>query len=116
MSQSLRDSETLEILTIEALSGVDAQGKPIYAQGVEVIGRAVREDDVVRGTTSTGATGEEVTTMVTAWIDAGEDLLPEHGARITTEEGLVGIVVHRKDARNIQHGTLDHVRVKLRQE
>lgn len=116
MSQLLSNPDTLQTLTIEALTGVDGQGAPQYATGVPVSGRAVRKDDVVRGVTPIGAPGEEVVTVATVWVGAEEELLPEHGARISTEDGLVGIVVERKEVRNLRYGTLDHVRVKLRKE
>lgn len=116
MSQLLKRLGTLQTVTVEALSGIDGQGKPSYGTGEEIHARVIREDDVVRGTDLAGGDGEEVRTMMTVWIDACESPLPEHGSRLTTDDGQVGIVVNVKNVRNIRRGTLDHVRVKLREE
>lgn len=116
MSQLLRSARSLQLMLIEQQSGVDAQGKPQYSEGATVSGRVVVKDDVTRGGMTTGAVGEEVATMATIWIDALEEIVPCHGDRITTEDGLVGIVVEKKESRTIASDALDHVRVKLRKE
>lgn len=115
MSQLLQREGALQELGVEPLTGVDGQGLPAYGSTETVLGRVVQKDEATRGTMIVGASGEEVAVMATIWIDGEEDTLPGDGDRITTEQGLVGIVVESKEGRNLS-GDLDHIRIKLSKE
>lgn len=96
---------------VETVAGVDAQGLPAYNDPVRISARAVWSDVVVKG-----ASGSDVQTQLTLWIDAAEALLPTSDSRVTMETGWVGIVVEKVEGRGLQSNAVDHVRVRLREE
>jgi len=109
MSVILERHATLETVALEIASGVDGQGKPAYAAAVSVDARVVRMADVART-----VTGTEIRTFATVLIPGGQGTFAGENDRVTTADGLVGIVVEREDGRRI-NGTLDYVALKLRE-
>lgn len=111
MTITLKRHAPLEEIQVETLTGVDGQGKPEYDSPVTIDAYVEHEDRVLRL-----VGGEEIEVKATVWVDGAQDVLPAHSARLTLENGLVGIVVERVDARTIQSNTVDHVRLFLRKE
>ena len=109
MSVLLQRGEGVETVTLEALSGVDAQGKPTYGSPIAIKGRVVREDALVK----LGG-GSEVQTVVTVWIDAAQTQ-PADQDHLTFADGLVGVVVEVLQRKRID-GTADHTRVRVKKE
>lgn len=99
----------LEEIEVEAVAGIDGQGAPLYDSPILAHARVTRQESTVRG-----ASGEEVQTSVTMWIDGGEAILPEVDARITRANGWMGIVVVRQDGTSLG-GTVEYVRLQLRE-
>lgn len=108
---SLQRGSKLQTVQVELPTTLDDQGKQSYAAKAPVDGRVIRGDDIARL-----PSGEEIKTIATIWIDAAQSPLPVPDARLTCEDGLVGIVVERMDGRSLQGGALDHVRVRIREE
>lgn len=111
MSVLLRRQLVLETVQLEVISGLDGQGMPSFDSPVDLEARVVREDAVVRT-----PAGQDIKTTTTAWFDGEQDPLPNVDDRVTTADGSVGIVVERIDGKALQRGTLDHVRIRLREE
>jgi hypothetical protein len=111
MSVSLKRHGRLEAVTIQALTGLDGQGKPAYGTGTVVQAHVERTRQVIR----TG-TGSEVEIMATLWVDGAAAALPTSEGRVTLADGLVGIIMTRDEGRDLQANALDHVVVQLRQE
>lgn len=115
MSVSLKRHARLETVSVARITGVDGQGKPAYAAAVDVQARVVRKDEVVRSVVQMLRPGDETKIVATVYVDAEQALLPEANDRLTLADGLVGIVVERKDSKSVTGG-LDHVRVKIREQ
>lgn len=111
MTYALRRHSTLEAVSVEVRTTVDGQGMPAYAAAVEVQARVLRVTEVERM-----ASGQEVRTVAMLLIDAEQSTHPTFDDRITTADGLVGIVVYREDEKTIQSGELSHIIVKMREE
>jgi hypothetical protein len=100
-------------ITVGRMVGRDGQGKPDYQDQGTVMGRVVREDHVVKL-----PGGEEVATQYTAWIDGAESPLPLWHDRIwfeTLGEERTAIVEDHFEGQRLD-GTVDHVRVRCREE
>lgn len=110
MSVTLKRHGTLQTVQVLAYASVDGQGKPTYAASVNISGRVVREDVVVRA-----ANGEDIRTVATVWVDGAQSPLPKVDDKLQLADGLVGIVVERVDGRTIQD-VLDNVRVRIREQ
>lgn len=111
MSITLKRHGVLQSVSVEAVSGLDGQGKPSYGTAVVIQARVVREDSTVAK-----GDGSEIKTVATLWIDAEQSPFPDQEYRITLADGLIGIVAERVDSRGIQSGDVDHVRIKVREE
>ena len=96
-------------LSLEVRGALSSVGKPTYAGAVNVSCRALREDSVARLNN-----GSEIKTFMTVWVASDQTSFPNVDDRVTVL-GLVGIVVDRQDAKAL-NGTLNHVRLKLREQ
>lgn len=97
------------VLVWEAAAGLDRQGKRAYAAAVNIEGRMVRDEELIRL-----ANGTSVMKVADVWFAGDLPALPSQGDRITGL-GLTGIVLLRSDAKRL-NGELDHITLKLRQE
>lgn len=117
MSVFLGRHAPLVNLQLEVATSLDGQGKPTYATAVTIHGRSARTDTVSQPPGGIkAALGREEQIVVTVWIPATESVLPRMNDRMTLPDGLVGIVVERSEVRALRSTTLDHVRVKLREQ
>jgi hypothetical protein len=117
VSVLLKRHGKLEVVQLERKTGIDGQGKPAYATAVAISARVKREDAVVQSSTRVlMQPGDQINIIATAWIDEAQRDHPAVHDRLTLADGLKCIVVERKERDNIQGGSLDHVRVKLREE
>ena len=113
MSVGLKRSGRTVDIGLETLTGLDAQSKSSYNALVTIRGRVVREDKVVLM-----PDGSQVRTQYTAWIDGGESFLPRWHDRltITTLGEQHTAIVEEHSERKRPNGTVDHVRVRAREE
>lgn len=109
MSRILARKAKLETVTVEAFAGLDGQGAPSYASGVDIEARVVREDAVV-----IGSDGSEERTTLTLYVPEGQSPMPVKQDRITVG-GTDYIVRETKEAKTLK-GTVDHVRARCREE
>lgn len=93
---------------VEAYQGF-TNGKPAYGSSVDIAAQVSEMDRVVRM-----GDGQDVMTSLTLWVDAGESYQPAHNDRITYS-AVTYIVVETKSVTDL-HGTLDHTRVRCREE
>lgn len=96
-------------LALEVAGAIDRQGKRAFAAAVNIEGRMVRDESLIRL-----ANGTSVMKVADVWIAGDVTPLPQQGDRITGL-GLTGIVLLRSDAKKL-NGELDHVTLQLRQE
>lgn len=108
MSAALENA-VLETVVVNPPASTDNQGLPTYGASVNIQARVVREEAVVRM-----PSGEDVRTAVTIWVPGTQSLMPVMDAKLTCLDGLVGIVVERKDGKTLAND-LDHVRVRIRE-
>jgi hypothetical protein len=104
----LRSGVGFETVQSQAPSGVDGQGLPSYAVAVPIKARVVRTEKVERQ-----PDGSNVAVLAELWIDALQPVLPLEDYKLTLIDGLVGIVMERKENRAL-NGTLDHIKLRLR--
>lgn len=109
MSVILDRGQGMETVSLEVLTGVDGQGAPAYDSPVDITVRAVREDTVV-----VLGSGSEVRSVATLWIPGTMTPMPGDQDRVTLADGLRGTVVELLKRKRLD-GTLDHVRIKLRE-
>lgn len=110
MSVRLARGEGVEVISLEQMLTVSKQGKPSYDSPIDLDARVVREDALVKL-----GNGSEVRTTVTLWLEGSQTPLPRNQDRITTADGLVGIVVEVLQRKRLD-GSLDHVRARLREQ
>lgn len=110
MSTLLAQGTGTVTVGVEVFSGsYDGQGKPSYGTSSDISAQYELADRLVRS-----RDGSEVVTSLTLWVDAGESVQPAHRDRVTLS-GETYIVVERKAVRDLQ-GTLDHTRLRCREE
>lgn len=110
--QSLSSAHSgLEDVVIERPAALDGQGLPSYDSPVVVKMFVLREQSVVRQ-----ANGDELQAIASLWCGADQPMLPQEQDRVTTADGLVGIVIARQDGKALQTGALDMVAVQIREE
>ena|SRR3989304_3904193 len=108
MSISLERHVGLEVVLVEVQDGIDAQGKPTYDSPIELHGRVVRGDEVIKT-----VQGSEVRSIATVWFGGDQDgPFPKGQDRVTLLDGLTGVVIEREEGRGLR-GQLDHVRVRV---
>lgn len=100
-----------ETVSVEAYSGLDAQGKPSYNTEVEIEAHVRRSDSFV-----ITSDGSEVKTPVTLYVEGDEAYLPDERDRVTVDSETF-IAMERKTRRRIITGrsTLDHIRLRCRE-
>jgi hypothetical protein len=118
VSVTLLRHAPLEAITLKARASIDGQGKPSYGADQVLHGRVVRKDEVIRvqNGVQVNSGGDSVDVKATAWLDGAQSPVPRTSDKITLADGLIGIVVSVNIVRKIQDGTVDHVRIKLREQ
>lgn len=98
-----------DTLEVEPFDDLDGQGAPSYSASQEISARVV-----LSGERTVDSEGSEVRADLVAWVDSGEDQLPDTRDRLT-HDGETYIVINRKERRRLTGG-LDHVKVEAREE
>lgn len=97
---------------VERHTGYDSEGAPSYASSENIELYEVVEDRLLR----IGDGSEEISTR-TLYVEASQDPLPNHGARITIGSDTF-IVIERKEVKRLisRGGGLHHVRLRCKDE
>lgn len=104
----------LGTITVESYTGLDAQGMPSYGSSQTTQGHFRRTDAFV-----VTPDGSRIDTPGMIWIPGDGSVLPDERDRVTVaSDEFVGIVMERKENRKLKatRGSLDHVRLKCREE
>ena len=104
----LKNGIGFEMVQTQAPSGVDGQGLPSYAGAVAIQARVVRTEKVERQ-----PDGSDIAVLAELWVDSAQPVLPLEEYKLTLVDGLVGIVMERKENRALS-GSLDHIKLRLR--
>jgi hypothetical protein len=98
---------TLETVSVAVFSGVDGQGKPSYAAGVDIQARVQERDQTIDA-----PDGSKMQVSLSLWLDANQDPRPAQRDKIT-RGGVDYIVVERRIARTTD-SAVHNVRLRCR--
>lgn len=101
-------SRGLTTVSVEAVLGTDDQGAPSYASPFDVDARVVFTTEMLPQ-----PDGSQIRSTVTLWADAGQTPIVEQSRVIILGVNYIALQV---DQLKRLDGTIDHQRVRLREE
>jgi|SRR5690242_1638268 len=108
MTTILHSGRGMITVGVDAIIGVDGQGKPQYATTVDILARVVHQVTLIQK-----PDGSTINADATLWIDGQQPVLPKEQDQIELPDGTLLEVLERKDGVTL-NGALDHVRLMCR--